>query len=555
MKKQISYRNQLFFLLVFFGVFISIVISVIIYYLLLESYHKEIKKNASLEVVMRKRYFNSTLTHNKDTLRFIARHFDNDISSSFSNTSPNSILIKDVIESNKNILKIRFIDISGRELISIKRSENSQKTIFTDPSEFNNISSNFNFKEIMKLAPDTILISKFDSEELELTTLLYDSKKPVGIITISLNMKNLLSNIINSAFFNVILLDAQGVVLAHSDTNADLNIEPTYMTQNILKQTPNYDRKNSIYSEFFFKEQKEEEGLVILLGAKSDIDKYARKIFAYVLLFNILIIPIHFLIALLISKAYYKLLSYHKRHEAIMIQQSKMAAIGEMISFIAHQWRQPLNRLASILMRTRVEIKQETFNRETLTKSLDEQEEMLEHLSETIESFRNFYKPNKSFSTFSPNSAIEQVLELFSSTLKESGITYKYKKCSETVIEGHKNEFMHVILTVINNATYILDERGVPNPYINITALIKENNVYITIEDNGGGIKVKPIKKIFEPYFSKNKNKKSSGMGLYISKLIIEDHFNGTLQVQNIVDGSQFIIVIPTRHLEDTLLS
>jgi signal transduction histidine kinase len=269
------------------------------------------------------------------------------------------------------------------------------------------------------------------------------------------------------------------------------------------------------------------------------------EIFGYVLLFNLLIVPIHFLIALVISKAYYKLLSQHKRHEAIMIQQSKMAAIGEMISFIAHQWRQPLNRLASLLMRTRIETEQSTLDRESLVENFNAQEHLLEHLSETIESFRDFYKPDKSFSTFSLNSSVEQVLELFSPTLKEGGITYTYKECSDTIIKGRKNEFMQVILTLINNAAYILHERAVKNPNINITTLKKGSYIHIIIDDNGGGIKVKPLKKIFRPYFSKNNNNKSSGMGLYISKLIIEDHFHGTLQAQNITNGARFTIEVP----------
>ncbi len=293
------------------------------------------------------------------------------------------------------------------------------------------------------------------------------------------------------------------------------------------------------------------------------IDSYNKESFnlmfsevvGYVLLFNLIITPIHFLIAQVISKAYYRLLSHHKRHESIMIQQSKMAAIGEMISFIAHQWRQPLNRLASILMRSRTEVKQKKFDIHSFSNNLDEQEHLLEYLSDTIESFRNFYKPNNAFLEFSPNDAIEQVLELFSPTLKESGISYSYKKCEDTIVEGRKNEFMQVILTIINNATYILDERKVNNPSIDITTFIQRGCLYIIIEDNGRGINVKPIKKIFEPYFSKNKNSKSSGMGLYISKLIIEDHFSGKVKAQNTKSGACFTITIPIGHLKATLLS
>lgn len=273
------------------------------------------------------------------------------------------------------------------------------------------------------------------------------------------------------------------------------------------------------------------------------------EIYGYVLLFNLLIIPIHFSIALIISKAYYKLLSHHKRHETIMIQQSKMAAIGEMISFIAHQWRQPLNRLASILMRVRIDVDQKVFDRGSFLKNLEEQEHLLEHLSETIESFRNFYKPSEPNTSFSPNEAIEHVLELISPTLKEYGISLEYTKCSDLILKGRQNELMHVLLTIINNATYIFSERKIKDPKISITTSLNNKDFFITIQDNGGGISVKPIKKIFEPYFSKNRNNKSSGMGLYISKLIIEDHFDGTLKVDNLDNGALFIVSIPIGHL------
>jgi len=295
--------------------------------------------------------------------------------------------------------------------------------------------------------------------------------------------------------------------------------------------------------------------IMISSSNKENINLMFSEVIGYILLFNLIIIPIHFLIAQVISKAYYRLLSHHKRHEAIMIQQSKMAAIGEMISFIAHQWRQPLNRLASILMRTRTEVKQKKFDIDSFSNNLDEQEHLLEYLSETIESFRNFYKPNNAFSDFSANDAIKQVLELVSPTLKESGIGYSYKKCEDTIVEGRKNEFMQVILTIINNATYILDERKVKNPNIDISTFIKKGSLHITIEDNGGGISVKPIKKIFEAYFTKNNNTKSSGMGLYISKLIIEDHFSGKVKAHNTMSGACFTIIIPIGHLKATSLS
>ena len=235
-----------------------------------------------------------------------------------------------------------------------------------------------------------------------------------------------------------------------------------------------------------------------------------------------------------------------KNNQDIMLQQSRLAAIGEIISMIAHQWRQPLSAIAStsIDMKMQSEFenfdlgkKQEAQKYETyINNSLDEINEFVQNLTTTIDDFRNFHKPNKESITVKLEDIISKSLNIISASFKSESIEIIEEYNSNQEVKLYDNEMMQVILNILKNAQDNFKEKSIKNPYIKI---VTEDRT-IAICDNGGGIPEDIIEKIFEPYFSTKGEKNGVGLGLYMSKTIVEKHHNGKLSAENTDDGVCF---------------
>ncbi len=221
-----------------------------------------------------------------------------------------------------------------------------------------------------------------------------------------------------------------------------------------------------------------------------------------------------------------------KVQQTLLLQQSRLASMGEMISIIAHQWRQPLNFLAFSFMH----IKKNCKNDEEAILTIKEANEQLQYMSQTIENFRNFYNPSKKREAFDIEKSCATTLQIISPTLQPAKIKIEMKIEKNFSFYANSNEFQQVILNIVNNARDVLIERKIENPQITITI----NQPTITITDNAKGIGKEHIDKIFEPYFSTKQN--SDGIGLYIAKTIIEKEMGGKLDVVTNSEGSHFII-------------
>lgn len=219
-----------------------------------------------------------------------------------------------------------------------------------------------------------------------------------------------------------------------------------------------------------------------------------------------------------------------EQQKELMIHQSKLAAMGEMIGNIAHQWRQPLTHLSYILMNL-----EEIEDKKARSKKVVEGTKQLEFMSHTIDDFKDFYAPQKEKEYFTLADQTRHVLEL----IKLQDIELILDIQQNLTIFNYKNEFKQVLLNVLSNAKETLIQRNIKNP----TIMISINKNQITIEDNAGGIKEKNIQKIFEPYFTTKE--KSSGIGLYMSKIIIEKNMQGELRVVNSDKGALFTIQLP----------
>lgn len=237
-----------------------------------------------------------------------------------------------------------------------------------------------------------------------------------------------------------------------------------------------------------------------------------------------------------------KLNKQNKIKNEIFIQQSKMASVGEMIHNIAHQWRQPLMEIAALLMHIEAKITLDgsVSNKETLA-TLSKSNHIIQFMSETIEDFRNFFATDKQKEMFIVAEKISMVLNIMRLSLSMHTIKIQVIIKDNLKIFGLKNEFGQVLINILSNAKDAIVARGIANGKIVIKLYKKEENSIIEIEDNAGGIDLQPLEKVFEPFFT-YKKKNGTGIGLFMSKLIIENSMNGKLSVQNKAEGACFQI-------------
>ncbi|MBS4098316.1 MAG: PocR ligand-binding domain-containing protein [Sulfuricella sp.] len=229
--------------------------------------------------------------------------------------------------------------------------------------------------------------------------------------------------------------------------------------------------------------------------------------------------------------------------ERLLIQQSRLAAMGEMIGNIAHQWRQPLNTLGLLLANIRDAYEFNELNQEFLNKAVDDGLRTLEKMSTTIDDFRNFFKPNKAKENFGLGKAVESTLSLITSSLHNHGIAVSVEKDQGIQAQGFPNEFSQVLLNILNNAKDAILERKIGGGEIQVLTGSDQGKAWVLIKDNAGGIPDDILPMIFEPYFTTKE--KGTGIGLYMSKMIM-DHMGGTIVAGNVGEGAEFRLTLPS---------
>lgn len=227
-----------------------------------------------------------------------------------------------------------------------------------------------------------------------------------------------------------------------------------------------------------------------------------------------------------------------RNKDKILMQQSKMAAMGEMIGAIAHQWRQPLNSLALNIQM--LEHLKDEMDEQQLKEFIQKNMQTIKFMSNTIDDFRNFFRKDKTKVIFDIKDTIEKTLNLQKAQLENRHIKL-ITNLENAKVKGFKNEFMQVILNLISNARDVIEEKKIQNPVIEISSFVKDGYVYVTVKDNAGGIPDEIKDRIFEPYFTTKEEGKGTGLGLYMSKEIIE-RMDGSIEVENEKDGAKFII-------------
>lgn len=237
------------------------------------------------------------------------------------------------------------------------------------------------------------------------------------------------------------------------------------------------------------------------------------------------------------------------KQERLMARHARLAAIGEMIGAIAHQWRQPLATLGATIQSIRMAWEQHSIDAEFLENAEADAQKQLYYMSDTIEDFRNFFNPEKVTEQFDVKEKISEVAHLVDAQFANSGVSLKILDKSpdyRLVIEGYQNEFKQSLLNLISNAFDAIKENDRPEQdvtgIVTISVGREDENVVIEVKDNGCGIPLEIADKIFEPYFTSKSEGKGTGIGLYMSKLIIEESMGGRLSFTSGPDGTVFKI-------------
>lgn len=291
---------------------------------------------------------------------------------------------------------------------------------------------------------------------------------------------------------------------------------------------------------------------ILIPTSKEKFIKYNSKIFQEISIItkNGDIIPVIIKIKdITFSDEEYKMvsildLSELKDKEKMVVLQSKHSAMGEMISMIAHQWRQPLACVSSIVNRIKLKNNMNKVDKEFLNTVLDEMNDYIQYMSNTIDDFRNFFSIDTKKELISLPEIVLNVQKLINKSFDSQNINIEIEYSELTKRYLFKNELVQIVLNILNNSRDAFLERNVQNPQIKISFFEDESSQNIFIEDNAKGIDEKIITNIFDPYFSTKSKKNGSGLGLYICKTILEKDDQGTIKVENKNDGVLFSIVI-----------
>jgi len=227
----------------------------------------------------------------------------------------------------------------------------------------------------------------------------------------------------------------------------------------------------------------------------------------------------------------------NKEQQLLMFKQSRHAQMGEMISMIAHQWRQPLNNLSLMVQGMTLKYKKGSLDDEFMDEFKKVSKKQIMQMTDTIDDFRDFFKPEKEMELFDMSKAVKNALELLRAVFKSHSIEIDIYMKKALHVKGYPNELGQALINIFNNSKDAFIENNTQKRVIKIRLKRDNKSCYLSIEDNGGRIEDDVIDKIFDPYFSTKSDKNGTGLGMYMTKMIIEDNMNGSIEVSNTKDG------------------
>ncbi len=445
-------------------------------------------------------------------------------------------IFKIFLSSNIDFKKIKYLNRYGKGIVYCEKKRNR---IFCDGSD----NKSFVYKNL-RFEDSLLTEEKFIDDYIEYKVI-SPLKNAKGYIV----LESIFSSLFNASnnFYNLIVIDKKGKVVYSSLFKAtNLYDIFSYLLADNIKKANNEFVTDDIYVVNLNDKYK----LIFVQNKKilNQTNSISQKL-------AMIMIAIAFLLAIPLGVFFSKpLYNFYKEldkrvqeeikkvqeKDRLLMHQSKLAAFGEMLGNIAHQWRHPLTRLSLLLQNLEMAYNCGKLDKDYFEKIKIKAKEQIDYMSQTIDDFINFFKKDTQKEEFCPYEIIKHAIELMEGRIKQNRVDVKIEVIKKEKIYGYKGEFSQVILNIINNAIDAFNEKNIQDKKI----VIRINNKKIEIEDNAGGVPKEIQDKIFEPYFTTKFQSQGTGIGLYMSKVIITQHFDGKLYTYNSKNGAVFVIEV-----------
>ena len=491
-----------------------------------------------------------------------------------------------IMLEHDDYMQLRFIGADGRERLRFDRDRPEgypyKRAVLQDKSD------RYYFREASRLKEGQIHTSKIDYNiengklvrpivpVFRVSTPIYFKGEFKGVLTINTFAEKIIELFTSSPIFDAIIFDKEGYVIYARGKFYDRHYTPLRITE-LLPVTPEHlprklddqylDEENKLYvkampmgsrtiyvayvlkPDALLKLQKEDyqaAGAVLLILFLSAFP------LSYLLsrptehMFDTLARQSQQLEELThtLEERVREKTEENARKDRLIIHQARLAELGEMIGNIAHQWRHPLTRLSLLLQNIKALSNKDRLEKEKLNSMLNTANEQIFFMSDTIDNFKDFYKPAASSVDFTVEEAYEKVMQIIGYDLRHKNIAISYRQEFPLTLHGKLNQFAQVLLNLIANARDALTERGVEQPRITLHLKREKGRPLLLLCDNAGGIPPEYLDRIFEPYFS-TKEEQGTGVGLYMVKTILEEKFGGKVEVENGPEGACFRLWLP----------
>ena len=527
------------------GLFLSILITFLIYTETTYSNNSVLKQQAEYYLDTRKSSINNYI---KEHYEVISSFSSNDFFYNYLEQSKYNdfqLFLRTIHSYNQNIKNITYTSSTGEEKIKLKRYKQGSSFILNHEQDLNSLKNTELFKNIISLENGDIYLSNLNfnkdyedknSNKYELTIgyKIYEDFELIGVFILDIYLDNIFKQTVDNPNFNLYITDEKGCL--YETNNKDINTstldECKRIDINVLDSRQLYKKNNHI--------------LTLYIENNTNSNSFFAKLnYTYILMFIVILI-ISYLLSSYLADIPRKLNDKIKEQKKLFVQQSKFAAMGEMISVISHQWRQPLNEITVIVDEIKLKHQYKVLTDEEMDYLTKEIYDSADYMSNTIEDFNNSFKPYKDKEEFEFKLLLDESMNLLKSRINKLDVNLKVELIpNDLKYVGFKNELKQVILNIINNSFDALDENKIENKNVKISVSKTTENIIISIEDNAGGIPDNILENIFNPYFSTKTEKNGTGLGLYISKVIIENNMNGKISVTSEQKNSEFKISLP----------